>query len=285
MAFSEAFKTNIRKRAHFMCCVCKAIGVEVHNITPQEEGGPDSEDNAAPLCPACHETYGANPRKRKFIREARDHWYEICEKRFASDLKLLNEIKKLVSNTVSREDLRAFREEVISLLPPQSRAPQPKELKQDTHPAFIRFTDPRIRSLSPYLRVIGPPTDRFNSIAWAASDTQAWWWPAGPFWPPNVQQAETVDAFVKAFETLGYRVCADASAESGYEKVAIHTDEDGCPIHAARQLPNGKWTSKLGGLELVEYDDVDILIPIYGRIALFMKRVFQDTDPKSLRLR
>lgn len=277
MAFTEVLKATIRKRAHFMCCVCKAIGVEVHHIIPQEERGPDSEDNAAPLCPACHETYGANPRKRKFIREARDHWYEICEKRFVSDQNLLEEIKQLISNTVSREDLHVFKKEVISLLRPQSSTPQAKEVEQDTRRAF---REPLLRSLSPHLRITAPPDPRFNSFAWAAGDNQRWWGPGpGSFWPSNVQKAETADGLVRAFETLGYRVCADASAESGFEKVAIHTDETGRASHAARQLPNGKWTSKLGQLELVEYDDVDILIPLYGRIALFMKRVFQDTDP------
>jgi hypothetical protein len=277
MAFTEVLKIKIRKRAHFMCCVCKAIGIEVHHIIPQEENGPDMEDNAAPLCPTCHETYGANPQKRKFIREARDHWYEICDKRFNSDPKLLEEIKQLISNAISREDLHAFKKEVISLL-----QPPPKKLERDTQPAF---REPLLRSLSPHLRIIAPPSQRFNSVAWAASDNQTWWWPAPAslkyFWPSNVPRTETVDAFISAFKTLGYQVCPDASAEAGFEKVAIHTTETGLPCHVARQLTNGKWTSKLGALELVEYNDVDILIPLYGRIALFMKRVFQDTGFSS----
>jgi 5-methylcytosine-specific restriction endonuclease McrA len=55
------------------------MGVEVHHIIPQEEGGSDREENAAPLCLSCHETYGASSQKREFIREARDLWYEICK--------------------------------------------------------------------------------------------------------------------------------------------------------------------------------------------------------------
>ncbi|HYT41335.1 MAG TPA: HNH endonuclease [Methylomirabilota bacterium] len=114
MAFSEAIKSKVRKKAHLSCCLCKAIGVEVHHIIPQEENGPDAEENAAPLCPSCHETYGANPQKRKFIREARDLWYEICEKRYASDPDRLNEIKRLLQNTVSYEDFQTFKEELLS---------------------------------------------------------------------------------------------------------------------------------------------------------------------------
>ena len=114
MAFSEALKLKVRKKAHLSCCVCKAPGVEVHHIIPQEENGPDTEENAAPLCPSCHEVYGANPQKRKFIREARDLWYEICAKRYASDADRLDEIKSLLRNTVSHDDFQKFKEELLS---------------------------------------------------------------------------------------------------------------------------------------------------------------------------
>ncbi|MEM7599809.1 MAG: HNH endonuclease signature motif containing protein [Verrucomicrobiota bacterium] len=98
MPFPESVKTTVRRKAHFHCCLCKALGVEIHHIIPQEEDGPDTEDNAAPLCPSCHETYGANPQKRKFIREARDLWYEICEKRFASDAQQLEDMQRMLTN-------------------------------------------------------------------------------------------------------------------------------------------------------------------------------------------
>ncbi|MGD9161099.1 MAG: HNH endonuclease [Desulfobacteraceae bacterium] len=114
MAFSEAVKLKVRKKSHFSCCLCKAIGVKVHHIIPQEEGGSDKEENAAPLCPSCHETYGANPQKRKFIREARNLWYEICAKRYASDSDRLDEIKQLLKNTVSYDDFISFKEELLS---------------------------------------------------------------------------------------------------------------------------------------------------------------------------
>jgi len=124
MAFSEALKSRVRKRSHLCCCVCKTMGVEVHHIIPQEEGGVDTEDNAAPLCPSCHETYGANPQKRKFIRETRDLWYEICEKRYASDPDRLDEIKRLLRNTVSYDDFKAFKEELLSHIHQELEAPR-----------------------------------------------------------------------------------------------------------------------------------------------------------------
>ncbi len=79
MAFSEQLKLTVKRRAAFQCCRCHEISVEVHHIVPQGKDGPDTEDNAAPLCPNCHTWFGANPEKRKEIRQMRDWWYQACE--------------------------------------------------------------------------------------------------------------------------------------------------------------------------------------------------------------
>ena len=83
MAFPDSIKKEALSKAHFKCVACHDPFVEVHHITPQSEGGPDTLDNAAPLCAGCHHTYGANPVYRKQIRQMRDLWYDICEKRFS----------------------------------------------------------------------------------------------------------------------------------------------------------------------------------------------------------
>ena len=105
MAFSEDLKRRVKRRAHFSCCLCHALWVEVHHIVPVSDGGIDSEDNAAPLCPSCHEDYGANPQKRKFIREARDFWYEICENRYSSDPDRMDEISSMLRHAATKQDL------------------------------------------------------------------------------------------------------------------------------------------------------------------------------------
>lgn len=78
MSFSETLKKKVRERANFRCCRCQEIGVEIHHIVPKSEGGLDTEENAAPLCPNCHSGYGGNTEKRKEIREMRDSWYAKC---------------------------------------------------------------------------------------------------------------------------------------------------------------------------------------------------------------
>mgnify|MGYP003973572599 FL=1 len=81
-------------------------------------------------------------------------------------------------------------------------------------------------------------TEDYNCIAWAAGDTEAWWWPDSmgtEYWPNNIERSETLASFVKAFETLSYSVCDSAEYENGFEKIAIYTDANGKPTHAARQ--------------------------------------------------
>lgn len=94
MGFSEQIKLEVKQKAAFRCCRCHEIGVEVHHILPQKDGGLAVIDNAAPLCPSCHDNFGDNSQKRKEIRQMRDWWYEVVgEKYFNKDtIKRLEEI-------------------------------------------------------------------------------------------------------------------------------------------------------------------------------------------------
>jgi hypothetical protein len=122
-----------------------------------------------------------------------------------------------------------------------------------------------------------PATRKYNCIAWAAGDTTQWWWPEkadaseDTYWPPHVPPEKTLDAFRDAFGTLGYVVCNDDRLEAGYEKVALFALQS-VPKHAARQLPNGRWTSKLGESEDIEHALHDLTGMVYGSVVLVMKR-------------
>lgn len=116
MAFSESLKSEVKKKAYFSCCLCKSVGIEVHHIVPSEEGGEDTFENAAPLCPTCHEIYGANPAKRKFIREARDFWYELCSQRFMGGSQQLREIRDLIKDVASKRDLTDLKGEILAAI-------------------------------------------------------------------------------------------------------------------------------------------------------------------------
>jgi hypothetical protein len=124
-------------------------------------------------------------------------------------------------------------------------------------------------------RVTSPKTNRYNCIAWAAGDINNWWWPSAgtrEFWPPLVPRERTLSAFEQAFATLGYVACSSDLVEAGFEKVAIFAEPSGLPTHAARQLSNGRWTSKLGTMEDIEHDLKDIEGEIYGEVIRILKR-------------
>ena len=131
--------------------------------------------------------------------------------------------------------------------------------------------------------VTSPQDDTYNCIAWAAGDTTGWWWPDEPdnpesaHWPPGIPRTETLEAFRDAFATLGYSLCIADELEPDCEKFALFA-LNGLPQHAARQLPSGRWTSKLGPKEDIEHALHDLAGVVYGSVALVMKRPLPPVD-------
>ena len=82
-----------------------------------------------------------------------------------------------------------------------------------------------------------------------------------------------LDAFVEVFRILGYDCCVDGTLEDGFEKVAIYQSPHGVVKHMARQLPTGRWTSKIGQLEDIEHADPGGLEGLeYGAVVQYMRR-------------
>lgn len=84
------FPNNIREQVLIAssrrCCVCrqyKGVGVEVHHIIQEADGGPNTLDNAIVLCFDCHAAAGhynpRHPKGTKFspseLRRHRDDWF------------------------------------------------------------------------------------------------------------------------------------------------------------------------------------------------------------------
>jgi hypothetical protein len=126
---------------------------------------------------------------------------------------------------------------------------------------------------SPY-HITSPADPDYNCVAWAAHDASAWWWPDPMgigYWPAAAPRLVTLDAFVAAFQSIGFAPGATPDLEPGWEKVALFAKSD-VPTHAARQLPNGRWTSKLGPLEDIEHE-LDVLTgSIYGQVVCILRR-------------
>jgi len=77
---------------------------------------------------------------------------------------------------------------------------------------------------------------------------------------------------IDAYAHCGYELCSDAELADGYEKIAIF-ERDNEPRHVARQLPTGKWTSKLGDQVDIEHHDVESVGGVlYGEPTVFLRR-------------
>ena len=72
------------------------------------------------------------------------------------------------------------------------------------------------------------------------------------------------------------RYASPEKLEPGVEKIAIFSDTAGDPRHAARQLPSGAWTSKLGDHVDIEHTDVNAVGGLlYGEATVYMRRVIE----------
>jgi hypothetical protein len=140
-------------------------------------------------------------------------------------------------------------------------------------------------------------TDSHNCIAFAAGDYDHNWWPRKKtvfvpwigeirwenqpryMWPEGCDEDETIEAFIQAFGTKGFKKCKDGedgSFEKGIQKIALYakTGADGklSPTHAAVQTRQGKWRSKLSADHDIEHTLEALEGSSYGTVALFLSK-------------
>lgn len=126
-------------------------------------------------------------------------------------------------------------------------------------------------------RITSPKDTAYNCFAWAAGDSDRVWSPvmlgSGVYWPPGIPALSSMSGVIHAYEMSGFEVCDSANVEDGFEKIAIFADNSGDPRHAARQLPSGGWTSKLGEHVDIEHAELDLVGGVwYGEPAVYMRR-------------
>lgn len=148
---------------------------------------------------------------------------------------------------------------------------------------MAEYRDLSIESFFPNLgqnyKITSPQTPNYNCIAFAADDETKFWWPLSSFcfWPEGIPNSVDLDSFIACYELLGYQNCEkNSNYEEGYEKVAIFTTPYGIPTHAAKQVDDKFWKSKLG-----PHHDIEHLLEglsgwtneqSYGFVAVIMKR-------------
>jgi len=123
--------------------------------------------------------------------------------------------------------------------------------------------------------ITSPRTYDYNCIAWALEEDDRWWSPTSEdyYWPEGAPTEWSLTAVVQTFGMAGDEPCQNADFEPGFQKVAIFATASGEPTHAARQLPNGRWTSKLGDWEDIEHELEGIAgEKMYGAVRLILRR-------------
>ena len=121
-------------------------------------------------------------------------------------------------------------------------------------------------------RITSPETIDYNCIAWAARHDDSWWQP-GLYWPIACATDDySLGVLERMFLFLGFVECADGRLQDGFEKIVLF-GSGLLYTHAARQLPDGSWTSKLGkDVDIVHTTPEDVAGGIYGEVVEFMKR-------------
>jgi hypothetical protein len=126
-------------------------------------------------------------------------------------------------------------------------------------------------------------TPNYNCIAWACNYNDRWIQPpylgqpnldCVVWWPPDIQEGTDITCLVKVFESQEYQLCETCEHEDGYRKVALYFDEKTNQwTHAARELRNGYWTSKLGqDVDIQHGTPYTIENKNYGKVYCFMKK-------------
>jgi hypothetical protein len=119
------------------------------------------------------------------------------------------------------------------------------------------------------------PDVNYNGLAWALGINYLYFDPErGYHWPLGIPRERTITAYLKVLAEHGYELIAqDDRFEEGWEKIAVYIDGTGEPRHFARQIGNGKWTSKLVDLIDVEHDNLECLQgDVFGSINCVLMR-------------
>ena len=133
---------------------------------------------------------------------------------------------------------------------------------------------PRVAANPMALSITSPQEWTYNCVAWVLDYKDRWMEPSPAGVWPVPHSGFSVVAYSEMFAHFGYEGCADGSLESGFEKIVIYGDTSARFSHVAKQLPDGRWSSKLGELSDVKHSTPDVLMSqLYGSPLMFMRRL------------
>lgn len=148
-----------------------------------------------------------------------------------------------------------------------------------TKPDYQKLKPYQEMYLAPHLTdsdyaVTSHPTDEYNCAAWAFEDTENIWWPGYPeqyYWPERGSK-DTINYLLDYLQRHGFQPCKNRQLESGWMKIAIYCNNQGSARHLARQMDDGKWTSKCGDMEDITHELQDLEGGLYGQVAHVLKK-------------
>jgi len=123
-------------------------------------------------------------------------------------------------------------------------------------------------------QVTSKATEEYNCISWSVQLEDQVIWPDEDeqySWPPHLVRSDALDSFIAFFSEAGFEVCQDAGHDPAREKVALYV-KDGVVMHAARQLSDGNWTSKLGAECDIRHQNLPCLEGPYGQVVVYLQR-------------
>jgi len=118
-----------------------------------------------------------------------------------------------------------------------------------------------------------PVDKKYNCIAWAAGENKKWWEPSvDGWWPEGCPRTTKLSSYVAAYESQGFVSCEDHYLEEGYDKIVVYADSHGQGVHAAKQLDDIWWSSKMGTNIDIRHHLEALDGPFYGARTVYMKR-------------
>jgi len=137
-------------------------------------------------------------------------------------------------------------------------------------------------------RLTSKSTNRYNCFAWADRVKRCRFDVVDGWWPNNIARDDSIETLVLMYESRGYVRCSEEDAktfDTAYETIVLYsrdkTIDGGLPTeriihegtHAARLLPNGQWTSKLGPDQDISHPTPECLNGrFYGEALDYMRK-------------
>ncbi|HEY0139475.1 MAG TPA: hypothetical protein VGF48_01195 [Thermoanaerobaculia bacterium] len=150
--------------------------------------------------------------------------------------------------------------------------PEPHEITSQKQRTFRNWF-PRLKVTPATFTSARTPV--YNCFAYAAGEFGRQWEPTrfDAYWPAALEGNDSVDACTQVYGALGYEPCElDATLEAGFEKIAFYVVR-GAVQHAARQMPSGRWRSKIASFEDIEHETPhELECDMYGEVVLILKR-------------